>query len=241
MTAFIIFAIALTFIYIVYYSVIITIDLNAKPKNESSETETIDNGFDDTAQEGDDTDDSPYTEAHERQEEEQRQQEDETPEVNHHCETVDNVQDDGMGADEESSTSVPEQTSYDDDIYGIGDGDNVIENDNGESDNHSADDNPLEPETLQPEVDASVLIAQQQGAEIVEPIEIDETDYSKSPEKEIEVTIYEASPEAEMTASYLSNTGEPIMAESTTPITENHAENMLSMLGIERKANYTKF
>lgn len=49
MSAFTIFAIVVTICYVIYYAAIITIDMNAKPKDEVDNTETIDNGGDDSS------------------------------------------------------------------------------------------------------------------------------------------------------------------------------------------------
>lgn len=75
MSAFTIFAIVVTVGYILYYAAIITIDLNSKPKGESSNEETVDTGglVSDTQEEDEE---NPETE-HKDESQEQLEQEEE--------------------------------------------------------------------------------------------------------------------------------------------------------------------
>lgn len=121
MTPFTIFFLVVTFLYVIYYAVIITIDLNAKPKTDGSQAETLDmsgiipNNDDDGNLDDEDIEESVS----------QPVSEEETPDDNPEVEDQ-----------QFEKTPVPpyeENNSFDDNPYGLKDDDDFGEGSSSES------------------------------------------------------------------------------------------------------------
>lgn len=146
MSPFTIFFLVVTFLYIIYYAVIITIDLNAKPKSEGDSSETLDTeGMLANADANDDSSYEPSTD---------REESYDSPAVEDYQPSGEEYHDDAPISEETEETSTPSPSEMDEDNpYGLTDDDNPgsIPEEQIEEVNTPSETTPAEEEKIVPE------------------------------------------------------------------------------------------